>query len=197
MDMVPFAVHMLPIGLDMEVIPAHKVPRTSLNRNHFVVARSTEQGTGPDRLLPSHEPTRRLRLASDLRHDHLQRQERRRTEHNRDQLRTKVRRDDDRVTRAGDDAGDASPVFPPLNYVVQNFHSSVGLYDRVVVVISSGVEYAGCVMNLDQYRAVSKSEPDLLPQLSDDDEQAPEKGTCKHVRMTFERVVYSSFIAYI
>lgn len=31
-------------------------------------------------------------------------------------------------------------------------------------VVCSGVEYAGCVMNLDQYRVLSKTEPDPLDQ---------------------------------
>jgi len=51
---------------------------------------SVEQGPGADRLLPTDEPSRRLRLAADVRDHHLQRQERRRTEHHRDQLRAQV-----------------------------------------------------------------------------------------------------------
>ena len=51
---------------------------------------SVEQGSSADRLLSADEPARRLRLAADLRNDHLQRQERRRAEHHRHQLRAQV-----------------------------------------------------------------------------------------------------------
>jgi len=56
----------------------------------LTVCCSAEQRSGADRLLPSDEPARWIRLAADVRHDHLQRQERRRTEHHRNQLRAQV-----------------------------------------------------------------------------------------------------------
>lgn len=53
----------------------------------FVVMRcSTKQRSGADRLLSPDEPSRWVRLATDVRYDYLQRQERRRTKYHRHQL---------------------------------------------------------------------------------------------------------------
>ena len=51
---------------------------------------SAEQRSGAHRLLSNDEPTRWIRLAADVRHDHLQCEKRRRTKHNRHQLRAQV-----------------------------------------------------------------------------------------------------------
>lgn len=58
----------------------------------------------------------------------------------------------------------------------------------VCVCVYSGVEYAGCVMNLDQYRVLSKTEPDQM------DQNEPQSGKA-HSRPTdaFEEIKQTCF----